>query len=157
MAADIEPSELVLLVDFAERARVDDWSLRSAAVRYAQPEPERVSRILECVRRTDGALHSHARLLQKSGPEVWSAFASDGEESDADTAEVVGLLGVAAELDRLGDLLASWADDWPAERPNDEVDVILEDVEARLDRLGVAPEEPPPMRGGDGVPARRRG
>lgn len=158
MAGDIEPPELAELVDFAERARVDDWSLRSAGVRYAQPEPERVSRILESVRRTDGALHSHSRLLQREGQKVWDAYVAGGSDAVAGMREVVGLLEVAAELDRLGDLLAYWADQWPAERPNDRVDEILDDVEERLERLEVPREEPPPLRGGDVPrgPRRRR-
>ena len=55
--AEIEPVELARVVDFAERSRVGDWSLRSALVRYAEGQPERVSQVLEQVRRSTPALH----------------------------------------------------------------------------------------------------
>lgn len=144
MAGDVEPRELALLVDFAERPRLDDWSLRSAVVRYAQPQPVRASRVLDCVRRTEGALHAHGRLLQSDGHELWNALQSDGAASDAAHGDVVRLLEVAATLDRLGDLLASWAARWPAPRPDDEIDAVTAEVEARLNRLGVAADGPPP-------------
>ncbi len=51
------------LVDHAESSHADDWSLRAALVRFAQPEPTRAAAVLELIRRTDGALASHRRLL----------------------------------------------------------------------------------------------
>lgn len=54
------------LVDYAESSRVGDWSLRSALVRFAQPEPTRASAVLELIRRTDGALKAHRRRLESS-------------------------------------------------------------------------------------------
>lgn len=53
------------LIDYAEAERVGRWSLRSALVRYAQPQAERASAILELVRRTDAALASHRALLER--------------------------------------------------------------------------------------------
>ena len=38
--------DLDRLVDYAGLARVGDWSLRSALVRFAQPEPERAAALL---------------------------------------------------------------------------------------------------------------
>ena len=58
------PDDGIRLVDYAESSRTGDWSLRSALVRYAQPEPARASAVLELVRRTDGALKPFARVLQ---------------------------------------------------------------------------------------------
>jgi hypothetical protein len=56
----------IRLVAYAESPRQGDWSLRSALVRYAQPEPQRASAVLELVRRTDGALKPSLRLLERS-------------------------------------------------------------------------------------------
>jgi hypothetical protein len=55
-----------LLVDVAESSRAGDWSLRSALVRFAQPEPTRAGAVLELVRRTDGALKPHRRRLEST-------------------------------------------------------------------------------------------
>jgi hypothetical protein len=54
------------LVDYAESSRAGDWSLRSALVRFAQPEPTRAGAVLELVRRTDGALKPHRRRLESA-------------------------------------------------------------------------------------------
>ena len=58
---DLGPS----LLDFAELSRTDDWSLRSALVRLAQPEPVRVSQVLEVVRRVEAALAPLRRALER--------------------------------------------------------------------------------------------
>lgn len=151
MPVDVEPPELAQLIDFAERPRVADWSLRAALVRYAQPEPERVQQLLELVRRTDGALRSQSKLLEREGPEIWSSLAGDAG-APPDTQHLVDLLRTTQELDRIGDVLASWAVDRAGDRPNDETDAVIADVAPRLDELGVPREEPPPSRGrGRGV------
>src|SRR5262249_41526556 len=62
---ELQPPELARLVDYAERPRRDDWSLRAALVRYAQPEPQRVSAILDLVRRIEWALRPHQKLLDR--------------------------------------------------------------------------------------------
>lgn len=54
------------VLDYAERARADDWSMRSALVRFAQPEPVRAGAVLELVRRVDGALHPLVRSLERT-------------------------------------------------------------------------------------------
>jgi hypothetical protein len=139
--AEIEPPELARLVDFAERPRVRDWSLRSALVRYAQPEPQRVNDILDVVRRVDAALAKNARALDKKGRELWNALEQDTDEADR---YVVGVLRAARELDALGEVLAVWAVDRAGERPNADVDRVVADVAQRLDALGVPREERPP-------------
>lgn len=71
------------LVDYAESSRAGDWSLRSALVRFAQPEPTRAGAVLELIRRTDGALKPHRRRLEAAsapshpslGPDL---FVDDG-------------------------------------------------------------------------------
>ena len=141
MPAEIEPPELARLVDFAERPRTRDWSLRSALVRYAQPEPQRVNDVLELVRRVDAALGNNAAALGRDGPALWDALEHDGAEPDA---YVVGVLRAANELDALGEVLATWAIDRAGDRPNADVDRVVADVAERLDALGVPREERPP-------------
>jgi len=53
------------LLNHAETLRAGDWSLRSALVRLAQPEPERAAAVLELVRRLDAVLHHVARQLER--------------------------------------------------------------------------------------------
>lgn len=143
MATDPEPPELARLVDFAERLRVGDWSLRSALCRYAQPQPQRVSDVLDCVRRIEAALHAEAGRLAKEGPAVWEQL-----ESGSSTDGLVGVLGAAAELDALGDALAHWAEDRAHSRPEATVDATTSSVAARLDALGIPREERVPPSGG---------
>lgn len=142
----IEPPELAALVDFAERSRDGDWSLRSALVRYAQPEPQRVSQVLELVRRIDVALHPHAKRLAKEGPALWSAVVA-GSNDDV----VVGLLHATRVLDDMAEHVVAWAVDRHGPRPDAAVDAAVQDVTKRLDDLGVAREER------QGPPRRSRG
>lgn len=121
-SCDVDSTEVARLVDYAERSRADDWSLRSALVRYAQLAPERASAVLELVRRTDGALKHLAQHPERA--------------TDADGP----LLAVARSLDQIGDLLATWAVD-RGEPPHDQVDRIAREVFQELGRLGVEREE----------------
>ena len=146
---EIQPVELAHIVDFAERTRVGDWSLRSALVRYAEGQPERVSRVLEQVRRLDAALHPYNKALEKRGTDLWAALDQAG--ASPEDAPIVELLRVAVELDRLGDAMATWADDRTGPRPDDSVDAAAATAAARLDELGVPREEQPPRRSGRGV------
>ena len=148
MPAEIEPVELARVVDFAERSRAGDWSLRSALVRYAEGQPVRVSHLIEQVRRTEAALHALGKVLEQRGAALWAAV--EGGEVSAEDRKVVDLLRAAVELDRLGDSLATWADDRTGYRPDDDVDAVTSDVRTRLDALGVPREEPPPRRSGRG-------
>jgi len=156
MSRDLSPPGLAALVDVAERPRTHNWSLRAALTRYAQPEPSRVSRLLESVRRVETALAGHTALLRSHGDELWQAHEAGRESLDGvdDAAAVLGLLGVAADIDRVADLLAAWAVDRQGERPDAAVDATAERTAARLDELGVPREErlPPSAR-----PGRRRG
>lgn len=99
--------------------------------------------MLELVRRIESALHPHARRLSAEGPASWAVLQS-GEAGVSDP--LVGLLGAMAELDRLGDVLASWAHDRSGIVPEATVDSVTAEVAGRLDRLGVpheARERPP--------------
>ena len=140
-------SRLARVVDFAERSRVGDWSLRSALVRYAEGQPERVSAVLEQVRRLDAALHPFHKVLEKRGTDLWRGL--DGGDAPED-ALLLELLRVAVDLDGLGDVLAVWADDRSRPRPDDTVDATPPPPPQRLDDLGVAREEQPPRRSGRG-------
>ena len=156
MADDVQPPELARLLDFAERPRVADWSLRAALTRYGQPQPQRASDVTVLLRRIDFALKQHAATFHRDGPALWSALESrSGSGSDADEA-IVGLLQAASTLDRLGDALAAWAVDRGGERPDAHVDAVAVELSKRLDALGVPREEGPPRPGGDGR-GRRRG
>jgi hypothetical protein len=143
MPAEIQPPELAALVDYQERSRSGDWSLRSALCRYAQPQPQRVSAVLELVRRIDGAVQPVHGRIAKEGPAIWQGLEAGGSPDDP----LVAVLGVAQELDRLGDVLAAWAEDRHASQPEAEVDAAVAEVARRLDELGVPREErmrPPP-------------
>jgi hypothetical protein len=139
--AEIEPPELGRLVDYAERPRTDDWSLRSALVLYALPQPQRVNDILVQVRRADRALGRQSKRLEREGTELWRALEA-GDDGD----ELVALLQAARELDQLGDSVVAWAVDRTRESPDAQVDEVVADVGARLDALGVPYDERPGPR-----------
>ena len=149
MPAAPQPPELARLVDFSERPRVDDWSLRAALVRYAQREPVRVGALLEQVRRIEFALHPEAKRLEKEGPHLWAALTG----ASGDDEPLVVLLRTTQALDVLGDQLAAWAVDRDGAPPDAEVDAVTAQVARELDDQGIAREQrerPPPG-------ARRRG
>ncbi|MDP1820925.1 MAG: hypothetical protein Q8K58_13690 [Acidimicrobiales bacterium] len=144
MPADIEPPELARLADFAERSRAADWSLRSALCRYAQPQPQQVSDVLDLARRIEAALHPHQGLLRREGRALWAMLEGGSGPAEADPADpVVALLAVMVELDRLGDLLAAWADDRAAHDPQPAVAATVSALAQRLEALGVPHEERP--------------
>lgn len=147
MAAEVQPRELAQLLDVAERPRAGGWSLRAALTRYAQPQPQRASDLIEVVRRIEAALRPHQATFDADGPAVWSALAGGGNgDGDGDgDATVVGVLRALQEIDRVADVLASWAVERAGERPDAAVDAAVADVAARLDALGVAREERPPL------------
>ncbi|MGH9084780.1 MAG: hypothetical protein ACRDYW_04955 [Acidimicrobiales bacterium] len=150
MPPELEPPELATLVDFAERPRTGDWSLRSSLVRYAQSQPVRVSRVIELVRRIEQVVHTHAKLLAAEGPALWGALVAGTSRAGQPHAVVVGVLRASAELDALAELLAMWADDRSRLRPDAEVDAAVVEVTGLLDGLGVPREEragPPRRRG----------
>jgi hypothetical protein len=151
----LQPPELGALVELSERPRTHNWSLRAALCRYAQPEPVRVSRLLDLVRRIEFALADHSDVLRKRGDEVWQAVNGNGG-ADADTgagtddrvAYVVGVLRAASEIDRLGDRLAAWAVAREGDRPDAEVDAVTDRVRDMLADVGVPEQERPrPPRG----------
>jgi Ser/Thr protein kinase RdoA (MazF antagonist) len=62
-ASPAEPT-VVGLLDYEERPRSGDWGMRSALVRYAQPEPSRAAVVLHLVRRLNTTLHTARRVLE---------------------------------------------------------------------------------------------
>ncbi len=147
MSAEVEPPELARLIDFAERPREHDWSLRSALVRYAQPEPARVNTVLELVRRIEGALQPHRKLIERGGEDLWNAVTAHDPPPAEPDGFVVAVLRATTQLDGLGDTLAAWAVEPAGERPNAEVDAVTDSLARHLDDLGVTREERPPARG----------
>ncbi len=151
MPPELEPPELARLIDFAERPREQDWSLRAALVRYAQGQPRRVSEVMELVRRLEFAIRPRLKSLARDGSAVWAALQSDNGESEAHAADpVVPLLQCMVELDRLGDAMAAWAADPSGDRPDAAVDATVADLSDRFERLDVPREErqrPPRQRG----------
>jgi hypothetical protein len=140
--AEIAPPELAELVDFAERPREQDWSMRAALVRYAQGEPQRVSDLLDVVRRVEWALNKNSKVVERQGPELWTALRDGSAGPDP---FVLGVLRAARELDSLGDVLAVWAvDPHQGPRPDAELDDVVEEVAQQLEVLGVPHEEQRP-------------
>ncbi|MFP5320565.1 MAG: hypothetical protein ACLGIC_01825 [Acidimicrobiia bacterium] len=107
-------------VGFADAPRDRDWSLRSALVRFAQPEPTRAGAVLELVRRTDGA-------LKRAGDDV-------GDE----------LAAVVAELEAIADALVAWSISHDGPPPVDAVEHHGARAFAQLEALGVPREDGPP-------------
>jgi hypothetical protein len=144
--AEIEPPELARLIDYAERPRVDDWSLRAALTRYAQPQPQRASDVYELVRRIEYVTRPQLSTIARAGDDIWRALHTDGPSGPSGPADpVVELLRVMTGLDRLGDVLAEWAADPSHERPDAAVDAATRAAGRRLEELGV-PREPRPTR-----------
>ncbi len=142
MVAEVAPIALAQLLDAAERPRAQQWSLRAALTRYAQPQPQRASAVIELVRRIESALHPHAKRFEREGPDIWKMVMADSDPSDEDVV-MVGVLRALLELDSLADDLAEWAVDGVGERPDARVDAVVAVVTHQLDRLGVEREERP--------------
>ena len=141
MAAEVQPAELAALLDVAERPRASGWSLRAALVRYAQPQPQRASDLIELVRRIESALRPSAKLLERDGPAIWEALTAGSGHDDE---RLLALLRALRELDRVSEALSAWAVDAGSPgRPDAEVDGAIADVTGRLEALGVQREERP--------------
>ena len=152
MAPEVRPAALAEVLDVAERPRASGWSLRAALVRYAPPQPQRASDLIELVRRIESALRPSAKVLDRDGEAVWAAVQAPDGSADVEE-RLVALVRALVELDRVGERLSAWAVDAAADRrPDAAVDAAIADVTARLDALGVAREERPRPSG-----ARTRG
>lgn len=144
----ITPPELAALIDVSERQRAGDWSLRAALCRYAQPQPVRVSALLDLVRRIESALGDHLAVIKKRGDDVWAAHLAAGVTADADIAPILPLLGLLTVIDALGDTIAGWAVARDGERPDAAVDAAIETLTRSADEIGLPLQERPgPPRG----------
>ena len=123
----------VRLVAYAESPRQGDWSLRSALVRYAQPEPQRASAVLELVRRTDGALKASVRLLERSEVPTDPELSGGARRIDARSADLARVaVRWPDELDRV---IAEYESVEPLS-PEERELVPLLAVAVELDALG---------------------
>ncbi len=142
MAAEVQPPALAQLLDAAERPRVENWSLRAALTRYAQPQPTRASALIELVRRIESALRPFAKVLERRGEDLW-ALVESGAPPPEEDALLVEILRTLRELDAAADVLAAWAVERAGERPDAVVGDAVARVTARLEALGIAREERP--------------
>jgi hypothetical protein len=158
------------LVDYAESGREGDWSLRSALVRFAQPEPVRAGAVLELVRRTDGALKGHRRRLEAApvpthpglGPEHFvprdGGFTLDADPAVAD-ARVADLARVLVRVPDGDAVVVAYAgatglgDDDRAATDLLAVAVELDELARSLVAWAVAPDGPPPVAAVDALAA----
>lgn len=156
MTIEFAPAELASLLDYAERPRAANWSLRAALTRYAQPQPQRASDLIEVMRRIELGLHRHLKEIERNGEAYWEAVRVEGSRDGSPVdARAVPLLRLTAAMDRLGDLLAGWAVNREGERPDGAVDEMIAIGRRVLDELGVAREERVrPARAGERPPAR---
>lgn len=175
-AKPVEVDEQNSILNYAEAPRHDDWTLRSALVRLAQPHPLRSEAVLQLVRRLDAAIKPVIRQLQHHGvqsqrsipggaelvadvrlvdlagdPQVLAAYQELAELDDAELASV-HLVRLALDLDELANTLTAWAAAGPSTPPLSEIDQTCAQVLASMDNSGV-PEEPrwegpPSSRGG---------
>lgn len=163
------------LVNYAESPRRDDWTLRSALVRLAQPEPERVAVALELIRRCDGALHPLVRALERNTVNSDPALRLTALTVDAAS---VDRPGEGARPDCRAADLARLARERPAELPailvaydaaadtalsdEERVGIPLLAVSLELDELGdlladwaaTGAREPPPLDRFDAICAK---
>ncbi len=103
------------IIGFSEQPRAGNWTLRSALVRLAQPEPLRSEAILQIVRRLDAALKPFEKEPKKAGE----------------------LTGVVETIGELSDALCEWAQAGPANPPLAAIDQTCAVLFAKLDELGV--------------------
>ena len=94
------------LLNYAEEPHDGDWTLRSALVRLAQPDPARVGSLLELMRRLDAPLHHVARHLQRHAVTCDGALAADrldrppgDPHPDARTADLARLVAAGLPVD----------------------------------------------------------
>ncbi|HUW02831.1 MAG TPA: hypothetical protein VMW08_10805 [Acidimicrobiales bacterium] len=145
------------LHEYVERLHPGGWSMRAALVRYGQPEPRRAAELLELTRRAESGYHEHARRIEREPrlsdlaraleafghdyPALLDAYLLEGDPLDDEATSTVPVLAVAAALDDVGALVASWAVEAGADRPDDEIDRVCTRAAAQLDALGVERQE----------------
>ncbi len=116
------------LGELSERSRRSGWTLRSALVRYAQPEPLRAAAVMELVRRAEGAVRSTGDALSahpvaalpglspaavESDGGDWSLPIAPPTHTEARIVEVARMIGPD-----LPDLLTAGPDPGPTKGPD---------------------------------------
>ena len=114
-----EPDHVRSLLNYGESPQQGDWTLRSALVRLAQPDPLRVGSVIELTRRLDAAighvskvLTRHAVICDRSLTAEDLAAPPRAPYPDARAADLARL--VAAGIDPVG-LLAGYEERNPLE------------------------------------------
>jgi hypothetical protein len=85
----VEPAPARSLVNFEESARPGDYTMRSALVRFAQPEPARAAALLHLVRRLNATQQSVSRPLEANTVNADAALTIEamvGSDGDWDLA-----------------------------------------------------------------------
>lgn len=157
------------LVDYAESSRDGDWTLRSALVRFAQPEPTRAGAVLELVRRTDGALKPHRRRLESAAAPTHPDLADDLVVDDATAsiradacrvldAPATDLARASLHLDRGDEVVAAYVaaageDPTFAAVPLLVVALELDAIAGALVPWAITHEGPPPVEAVDRLAA----
>jgi hypothetical protein len=145
------------LYEYVERLHPGGWSMRAALVRYGQPEPQRAAELLELTRRAESGYHEHARRIEREPrlsdlaraldafghdyPALLDTYLHEGDPLDNDATSIIPVLAVAASLDEVGAVVASWAGEAGDDRPDDEIDRVCTRAAAQLDALGVERQE----------------
>ncbi len=109
-AEEVDPVRSLL--NYGEAPHQGDWTLRSALVRLAQPDPVRVGSVIEAMRRLDAAIGHASRVLSRHGVTCDRSLTPQGlakppgePYADARTADLARL--VAAGVNEAG-LLAGY-------------------------------------------------
>lgn len=154
----MEIDETNSIINYAEAPRHQNWTMRSALVRLAQPHPLRSEAVLQLVRRLDAALKPFVRDLQKfpieSSRSIPGGVANvidvrvvdlvdspDTVELTSSERDALHLVGLAIELDGLATTLTGWASQGSADPPVSEIDQTCARVLRSMNDLSV-PEEP---------------
>lgn len=126
------------LLNYGEAPRQGDWTLRSALVRLAQPDPVRVGEILQAMRRLDATLHQVTKKLEshlaacdrRPTPDEIAAEPAV-ELADVRTADLARL--VAVGVDGAG-LMAGYEDHTPLD-DEERLALPLLEIAARFETL----------------------
>ena len=158
-----EPDPDRSLLDYAEIPFDGDWTLRSALVRLAQPEPQRVAALLELMRRLDAPLHHVARLLERHTVVCDRRLTVDGIDDapveprpDVRTADLARLVALGVDESAL---LEGYGERSPLEEqerfavPLLVIAVRLESLAERLTAWALAGPDDPPVAQVDEVVA----
>lgn len=162
----VEADTAESLLNVAESARIDDWTLRSALVRFAQPEPTRAGAVLELVRRSSAALQSSAAAIERhvvncvptlsiddlaSTGDRWELEESSDPHPDGRVFDIARLC--ASSPEEANAILAAYRSDVDVElEPEEEAVLPLLPAVLALDHLAdslaawaVEANEPPPL------------